>query len=88
MKIIKLKSSACHRYLSNRTNQLDYKTAIDAELPIGSGEIESAHRYVIQERLKLSKAWWKAANADSMLALRKVRANNGWNKYWEKAKVA
>jgi len=79
---------ACHRYLSNRTNQLDYKTAIDAELPIGSGEIESAHRYVIQERFKLSGAWWKAANADSMLALRVVRANKGWNKYWEKAKVA
>ena len=79
---------ACHRYLSNRTNQLDYKTAIEKELPIGSGEIESAHRYVIQERLKLPGAWWKAANADSMLALRVVRANNGWNKYWDEAKAA
>ncbi|EDN68742.1 conserved hypothetical protein [Beggiatoa sp. PS] len=78
----------CHRYLSNRTNQLDYKTAIVQELPIGSGEIESAHRYVIQERLKLPGAWWKAVNADSMLALRVVRANEGWNKYWEKAKAA
>jgi len=28
---------ACYRYLSNRTNQLDYKTAIEQELPIGSG---------------------------------------------------
>jgi hypothetical protein len=37
---------ACYRYLSNRTDQLDYKTAIENELPIGSGEIESAHRYV------------------------------------------
>jgi len=37
----------CHRYLSNRTNQLDYKTTIENGLPIGSGEIESAHRYVI-----------------------------------------
>jgi hypothetical protein len=35
---------ACHSSISNRTNQLDYKTAIAQELPIGSGEIESAHR--------------------------------------------
>jgi len=55
---------ACHRYLSNRTDQLDYKTAIEKDLPIGSGEIESAHRYVIQDRLKLAGAWWKADNAD------------------------
>ena len=75
---------ACHRYLSNRTDQLDYQTAIEKGLPIGSGEIESAHRYVIQKRLKLSGAWWKAANADSMLALRVVRANDKFDDYWEK----
>jgi len=72
----------CYRYLSNRTNQLDYKTAIENDLPIGSGEIESAHKYVIQKRLKLSGAWWKTNNADSMLALRVVRANKCWNDYW------
>jgi len=35
---------ACYRYLSNRKEQLDYKGAIEKGLPIGSGEIESAHR--------------------------------------------
>jgi hypothetical protein len=73
---------ACHRYLSNRTGQLDYKGAIEKGLPIGSGEIESAHRYVIQQRLKLSGAWWKAANVQPMLALRVVRANGDWESYW------
>jgi len=73
---------ACHRYLSNRTNQLDYKGAIAKDLPIGSGEIESAHRYVIQKRLKLPGAWWKAANVEPMLTLRVVRANDEWNDYW------
>lgn len=33
---------AAYRYISNRLQQLDYKGAIAAELPIGSGEIESA----------------------------------------------
>jgi hypothetical protein len=73
---------ACHRYLSNRADQLDYKGAIEKGLPIGSGEIESAHRYVIQQRLKLSGAWWKAANVQPMLTLRVVRANGDWEKYW------
>jgi len=78
----------CYRYLSNRIDQLDYKTAIENELPIGSGEIESAHRYIIQERLKLPGAWWKAANAGAMLALRTVRANEQWDKYWKQDKAA
>lgn len=73
---------ACHRYLCNRTEQLDYKGAIEKDLPIGSGEIESAHRYVIQKRLKLPGAWWKIENVDPMLSLRIVRANNDWNSYW------
>jgi len=79
---------ACYRYLSNRTDQLDYKGAIEKELPIGSGEIESAHRYVIQKRLKLSGAWWKVDNLRPMLTLRVIRANGEWEKYWDNSAVA
>ena len=73
---------ACHRYLSNRINYLDYKAALEQGLPIGSGEIESAHRYIIQKRLKLAGAWWKADNVNAMLALRVLRANGDWDDYW------
>jgi hypothetical protein len=72
----------CHRYLNQRLHQLDYQGAIEQGLPIGSGEIESAHRYIVQKRLKLPGAWWLAANADSMLALRVNRANGEWAHYW------
>ena len=72
----------CIRYIANRPGQFEYKMAIEAELPIGSGEIESGHRYIIQKRLKLPGAWWKAENADNMLALRTLRANGGWDDYW------
>jgi hypothetical protein len=72
----------CHRYLSKRLHQLDYQHALVNDLPIGSGEIESAHRYVAQKRLKLPGAWWLAANADHMLALRLNRFNKRWNQYW------
>jgi len=73
----------CHQYLSKRINYLDYKGALEKGLPIGSGEIESAHRYVIQKRLKLSGAWWTVENIKQMLALRVLRANGEWNNYWE-----
>lgn len=75
----------CHRYIKNRPEQLDYKTAIEQELPIGSGEVESAHRYVLQKRLKLAGAWWNIDHAKNMINLRTCRANNLWDDYWKKA---
>jgi len=73
----------CYRYIKNRPGQFDYKGALEADLPIGSGEIESAHRSVIQERLKIAGAWWKERNAHTMLGLRTLRANNTWDYYWD-----
>ena len=78
----------CDRYIRNRLAQFDYPGALQAGLPIGSGRNEGAHRYVIQERLKLSGAWWKIDNADKMLALRVTRANGNWEKYWNSRKAA
>jgi len=74
----------CHRYLNNRTGQLDYQGAIKRGLPIGSGEIESAHRYIVQQRLKRPGAWWCPDNAEHMLALRLNRANRQWATYWQR----
>lgn len=72
-----------YRYIANRPGQFDYPAAIADQLPIGSGEVESAHRYIIQKRLKLPGAWWKASNAQAMLNLRCLRANHRWNDYWD-----
>lgn len=74
---------ACYRYLSNRLDHLDYQGALERGLPIGSGEIESAHRYLIQERLKGSGMWWTSAHAQAMLALRLKRAHGEWESYWQ-----
>jgi NAD(P)-dependent dehydrogenase (short-subunit alcohol dehydrogenase family) len=38
----------CYRYITHRPGQFDYPAALAAGLPLGSGQIESAHRYVIQ----------------------------------------
>jgi hypothetical protein len=72
----------CHRYLGARKDQLKYREALAEGLPIGSGEIESAHRYVAQKRLKLPGAWWRVEHAEHMLALRINRLNGDWEAYW------
>lgn len=74
---------ACHRYLENRTDQLANQGALAQGLPVGSGEIESAHRYIVQPRLKRPGAWWTLDNAEHMLALRLNRANGLWEQYWK-----
>ena len=71
-----------HHYLNKRKHNLDYAGARAAGLPIGSGEVESGHTHVIQQRLKIAGAWWIIPNAEAMLGLRTTRANNDWNGYW------
>jgi hypothetical protein len=68
---------------SARANQLNYRQALSEGLPIGSGEIESAHRTVAQQRLKRPGAWWRVEHAESMLASRINRINGDWDAYWK-----
>jgi hypothetical protein len=68
--------------LSGRRNNLNYHDALANDLPIGSGEIESAHRYIAQQRLKRPGAWWRVDHAEYMLALRINRRNGDWVAYW------
>ena len=77
-----LKTGRADEVLSARKDQLKYREALAAGLPIGSGEIESAHRYVAQKRLKLPGAWWLVEHAEHMLALRINRLNGDWDTYW------
>ena len=72
----------CYNYMAKRLNQFDYKGAIEQGLPIGSGKVESTHKTLIQSRLKKAGAWWKKENAESMIALRVIRANGFFDQYW------
>ena len=47
---------------------------------IGSGAIESAHRTVVQKRMKQSGQRWGRRGAQNMLNLRVVNKNNQWAK--------
>lgn len=74
----------CLRYLANRIDHLNYASAIAEDLPIGSGEVESGHRSVLQKRLKKPGAWWTMANAETMAHLKTLQANGLWSGFWEK----
>jgi hypothetical protein len=71
-----------HRYLTNRTDCLDYPRALRLGLPIGSGMIESGHRHVLQARLKKAGTAWLAQTADHIANLRVLRANRQWLTLW------
>jgi hypothetical protein len=71
-----------YRYLTNRTDCLDYPRAIALGLPIGSGMIESGHRHVLHARLKKSGAAWLPDTADQIAHLRVLRANRQWQSLW------
>ena len=67
------------RHLGNRRDQLWYDEALRLGRSIGSGLIEGSHRHVLQQRLKLSGAWWLPDNAEAMSHLRVVLANNAFD---------
>lgn len=68
-------------YYETNINRMDYKTykKIGCGI-IGSGAIESAHRTVIQKRMKQSGQRWSSKGAQNMLNLRVTYMNDNWNK--------
>ena len=71
-----------HRYLTNRSDCLDYPRAIALGLPIGSGLIESGHRHVLHARLKKAGTAWLQDHADQIAHLRVLTANRQWESLW------
>ena len=74
-------------YLERFADALSYDRFKAAGYPIGSGEVESAHRYIPQNRLKIAGASWKVETVNQMLALRVIRANGWWEEFWQQRQV-
>jgi hypothetical protein len=69
-------------HLTRFKDCIDYKSFKELGYPIGSGEIESSHKYITQQRLKLSGACWKIENVTPMLSLRLIKNNGWWDEFW------
>lgn len=69
-------------YLTARRPQIAYRDFVARGWPIGSGCVESAHKGIVQQRLKGRGMRWSRAGAEAMLALRVVDANERWDVTW------
>jgi hypothetical protein len=58
------------RYFRNNAARMRYREFRDAGLLIGSGPVESAHRHVLQVRMKRAGQHWSIAKANRMAKLR------------------
>jgi hypothetical protein len=76
-------------YYTNNASRMDYKRYknMGAGL-IGSGAIESAHRTVVQKRMKQSGQRWTNKGAQNMLNLRVITMNEQWHKVVQLIKLA
>jgi len=70
-------------YLTRFEDAVAYDHFGELGYPIGSGEVESAHKSIPQKRLKLPGACWHPDSINPMVYLRIVRANGWWEDYWE-----
>lgn len=75
-------------YYSNNAYRMDYSyyKQIGAGI-IGSGAIESAHRTVVQKRMKQSGQRWSYEGAQNMLNLRVIKMNGQWQKIIQMVKT-
>lgn len=67
-------------YYQTNSNRMDYKKYKQTGCGIiGSGAIESAHRTVVQKRMKQSGQRWSSIGAQNMLNLRVTYMNEKWD---------
>jgi Uncharacterised protein family (UPF0236) len=76
-------------YYTNNIERMDYKAYKNIGVGlIGSGAIESAHRTVVQKRMKQSGQRWSNKGAQNMLNLRVLKMNDQWEKVVQLIKKA
>jgi hypothetical protein len=74
------KQSQLINYYKNNEQRMKYKEFREKGFIIGSGAIESAHRTLIQKRMKLSGQRWSNKGADKIINLRVAYMSNKWDK--------
>ena len=63
------------KYLESNYGRLNYKEFLKRGWPIGSGAIESAHKFVLQKRMKMSGMKWSAKNVQRMATMRAIHTS-------------
>jgi hypothetical protein len=72
----------CADYLLNYSPYLQYEKALAAGVPIATGVIEGACRYLVEDRMNVTGARWSLSGAEAVLRLRALRASDHFDAYW------
>jgi hypothetical protein len=62
---------------------MKYAEALADGLPIATGVIEGACRYLVKDRMDITGARWSLTGAEAVLRLRAIRASGDFDAYWE-----
>ncbi len=74
---------ACADYLLKYRHMLRYDEYLAQGLPIATGVIEGACRYLIKDRMDITGARWGLERAEAILKLRSLRSSGDFDLYWE-----
>jgi hypothetical protein len=73
----------CADYLIKYRDLTRYADALREGLPIATGVIEGACRYIVRDRMDKTGARWSVAGAETVLKLRALRTNGDFDAYWQ-----
>jgi hypothetical protein len=76
-------ADTCATYLERHRAYLHYDRYLQAGLPVATGVIEGACRYLVRDRMELTGARWSLDGAEAILRLRSLRASGDWEAYWQ-----
>ena len=68
-----------YTYVMNHKSGMDYPKYKEKGYFVGSGAIESANRYIMQNRMKLPGMRWNIQTAQNMLSLKTKEESGKWN---------
>ena len=72
----------CAKYLRRHARYLRYDEYLADGLPIGTGVIEGACRYLVKDRMDITGARWTLSGAEAVLRLRALHASHDFDAYW------
>lgn len=72
----------CADYLLKYSAFMKYDEYLADGLPIATGVIEGACRYLVKDRMEITGARWSLDGAEAVLRLRSLRASGDFDEYW------
>ena len=73
----------CADYLLKYASIVHYDQYLAQGLPIATGVIEGACRYLVKDRMEITGARWNLVGAEAVLCLRSLRASDDFQEYWQ-----